>query len=179
MSNFLIDSDFTMLHDQDPEYRPNVGLMILNKNKEIFIAKRLDFKNAAPDALVWQMPQGGIDYGENPYQAALREMREEIGTDKVTLLAESHEWIRYDLPPHLAHKLWGGRYLGQKQKWYLFRFEGDDRDINLKTSHPEFCEWVWARPAQVLACSVEFKREVYQHLIREFQSYLTEGSHHD
>lgn len=162
--------------NKEHNYRPNVGLMILNNQQKIFIAKRLDFKNVSSEALVWQMPQGGIDEGEDPYQAALREMREEIGTDKVKLLAESKDWIKYDLPKYLIHKLWDGRYLGQKQKWYLFLFEGSDSDINLNTPHPEFCEWIWAHPTQVLERSVEFKRGVYKQLFHEFQDYLKKES---
>lgn len=156
----------------DPYYRLGVGMMIINEQKKIFIAKRIDIRNETPDDHSWQMPQGGVDHGEPPYQAALRELHEEIGTDKVSLIAQSSEWIRYDLPEHLANKLWGGRYLGQKQRWYLFQYEGNDSDFNLETKHPEFCDWKWESPERLPELVVYFKRKLYERVLEEFSDYL-------
>jgi putative (di)nucleoside polyphosphate hydrolase len=156
----------------DSAYRLGVGVMILNQKNKIFIAKRADLAHSVDQALVWQMPQGGVDYGEDPYLAALREMKEEIGTNDVTLLAETKDWAYYDLPEELAGKLWNGRFVGQKQKWYLFRYDGYDKDINIHTPHPEFCEWKWASPSEVLDLIVAFKRDLYYYLVHEFRDYL-------
>ncbi|HYE50420.1 MAG TPA: RNA pyrophosphohydrolase, partial [Azospirillaceae bacterium] len=124
----------------DPEllpYRPCVGIMLLNGQGHVFVGRRKD----TPDA--WQMPQGGIDEGETPRQAALRELEEEIGTARAEVLAETAGWHRYDLPPHLLGKVWGGRFRGQEQKWVCCRFTGTDADIDLATAHPEFDAWRW------------------------------------
>jgi putative (di)nucleoside polyphosphate hydrolase len=143
-------------------YRPGVGLMMFSRTGLVFVAQRLDSVDA------WQMPQGGIDAGEKPRQAALRELEEEIGTAKVTILAESQDWYAYDLPNELRRKLWGGRFRGQRQKWFALRFEGADSDINLKTKHPEFSTWKWTEVASLPALIVPFKRELYVSLVAEF-----------
>src|SRR5687768_5045371 len=109
-------------------YRPGVGIMLLNADNQVFVARRIDTISEA-----WQMPQGGIDEGEDPLQAALRELKEETGTDKAVLLRESHDWMTYDLPQALVPKIWGGRYRGQKQKWFAMRFTGQPSDININT----------------------------------------------
>ena len=119
-------------------YRPGVGIFLLNAVGEVFVAQRIDTRQEA-----WQMPQGGIDDGETPRQAALREMAEEIGTNKAEILAESRHWLSYDLPPELVSKVWKGRYRGQKQKWFALRFLGEDSDIDLATPEPEFLSWRW------------------------------------
>ena len=144
-------------------YRPCVGIMLLNRRGQVFVAKRIDMPSEA-----WQMPQGGIDVGETPHTAALRELREEIGTDKADLLAESQDWYDYDLPAELIGKLWGGRFRGQRQKWFVMSFTGRDGDINIATEHPEFLDWKWAELEQLPDLIVPFKRHLYELLVREF-----------
>ncbi len=143
-------------------YRPCVGIMLINKNGHIFVARRVD----TPDA--WQMPQGGIDPGESTADAALRELEEEIGTAKATVLAESGQWLSYDLPPNLLGKVWGGKYRGQTQKWVACRFTGSDADINLDTDHPEFDAWQWVSVEELPRMIVPFKRAIYDAVVKEF-----------
>lgn len=147
----------------DLPYRPGVGIMLLNREGRVFVAKRIDMVSEA-----WQMPQGGIDAGEEPLAAALRELKEEIGTDKAELLAESRDWYSYDLPEVLIPKIWGGKYRGQKQKWFALRFTGTDADINIATTHPEFSEWHWVPIRELPDIIVPFKRALYQALVEEF-----------
>ena len=148
-------------------YRPCAGMMVINDDGHVFVGARLD--NPA-DA--WQMPQGGIDKDEEPRQAALRELREEIGTDNVVILAESEDWLTYDLPPELLGKIWKGKYGGQKQKWFLMRFTGTDADINIATEHPEFREWKWA-PIETLADRiVPFKQSLYAQVVEIFRPII-------
>ena len=120
-------------------YRKGVGLMIFNDRGEILVARRIDMPSEA-----WQMPQGGIDSGEDPRRAAMREMREEIGTDKAEIVAESRGWLTYDLPAELVPKIWPGRYRGQPQKWFLLRFTAHEGDGRIDTHEPEFLDWRWA-----------------------------------
>lgn len=148
-------------------YRRAVGILLLNPENRVFVAKRRD---VAGDA--WQMPQGGIDKGETPRQAARRELKEEIGTDKAEFLAESKRWLCYDLPPELRAKAWGGRYRGQRQKWFAMRFTGTDRDIDLETAHPEFSAWKWVAPSTLPRLIVPFKRRLYRDLLEEFGDLL-------
>jgi putative (di)nucleoside polyphosphate hydrolase len=150
------------------EYRPGVGVMLLNRLGEVFVARRIDMIDAARS---WQMPQGGIDKGETPRQAALRELKEEIGTDKAEFLAESRMWLKYDLPVGLAAGVWGGRYRGQRQKWFVMRFTGNDADIDLATEHPEFDAWKWMRPERLPEMIVPFKRQLYIHILAEFRRH--------
>lgn len=154
-----------MMRD-DGLYRPNVGVMLLDRGGRVFVAKRIDYPGDA-----WQMPQGGIDDGEDPLSAALRELEEEIGTAKAELLAESRDWYRYDLPPELQGKLWGGRWRGQRQKWFAMRFTGTDRDINLATAHPEFSAWRWIEPDAVPRLIIPFKRAIYERVVEEFRPF--------
>ncbi len=143
-------------------YRPCVGVMLINDSGRIFVASRIDTPGA------WQMPQGGIDAGETPRDAALRELKEETGTDKATILAEASDWYRYDLPPDLAARTWNGRFRGQAQKWFAFRFDGTDEDIDLAAHEQEFDGWRWATPAEVLNGIVPFKKPVYEAVLEEF-----------
>jgi putative (di)nucleoside polyphosphate hydrolase len=151
-----------------PGYRPGVGIMLLNRAGEVFVGRRIDMPAAMP---AWQMPQGGIDPGETPFQAALRELREEIGTDKAALLGESQGWFKYDLPAELSRGIWGGRYRGQQQKWFAMRFTGDDTDIDLATEHPEFDAWKWVSPERLPDVIVSFKRQLYCEILAEFRIY--------
>jgi putative (di)nucleoside polyphosphate hydrolase len=148
-------------------YRPAVGIMLLNGRGEVLIARRIDMP--ARDA--WQMPQGGIDPGEAPRAAALRELEEELGTAKAEVLAESRQWLTYELPPDIAPRVWGGRYRGQRQKWFAMRFTGEDRDINLATRHPEFDAWRWVPPERLPELIVPFKRQLYLDILTEFREH--------
>ncbi|WP_333836200.1 RNA pyrophosphohydrolase [Novosphingobium sp.] len=152
-------------------YRPCVGLMIVNPQGRVFVGKRIDNKEG--DA--WQMPQGGIDEGEDVVPAALRELHEETGLspEHVTVLAQSREEHFYDLPPELVGKLWGGKYRGQRQAWLLLRFNGQDEDVVLDTHDPaEFCEWKWVEPEQLPDLIVPFKRRVYRQVVEEFRALI-------
>jgi putative (di)nucleoside polyphosphate hydrolase len=147
-------------------YRPAVGIMLLNRHGEVFVGHRIDM----PAMPAWQMPQGGVDPGETPRQAAMRELEEEIGTAKVDILAESRVWLKYDLPVELAGGIWGGRYRGQRQKWFVMRFTGSDGDINLATEHPEFDAWQWVAPDRLPDLIVLFKRQLYIDILAEFRA---------
>ncbi|NKJ41787.1 MULTISPECIES: RNA pyrophosphohydrolase [unclassified Novosphingobium] len=152
-------------------YRPCVGLMIVNPQGRVFVGKRIDNKEG--DA--WQMPQGGIDEGEELVPAAMRELHEETGltADHVTVLAQSREEHFYDLPPELVGKLWHGRYRGQRQSWLLLRFNGQDSDVVLDAHDPaEFCEWKWVDPEQLPDLIVPFKRRVYRQVVDEFRALI-------
>lgn len=144
-------------------YRRGVGIMLLNAESRVFVARRNDMRSEA-----WQMPQGGIDAGESPIDAAWREMGEEIGTRRATLLAESRDWLRYDLPLELVPELWSGRFRGQEQKWFAFRFAGHDADIDIATAHAEFLAWRWIDMAALPEVIVPFKRRLYRDLLAEF-----------
>ncbi|WP_170406014.1 RNA pyrophosphohydrolase [Ruegeria arenilitoris] len=150
-------------------YRPCVGLMLMNDQGKIFVGQRNDrFEDA------WQMPQGGVDEGEDPRTAALRELQEEIGVtpDLVEIVAETDGWLPYDLPHDIVPKIWKGRYRGQKQKWFLLRFLGTDDQIDIETDHPEFTRWKWQDPDRLIAEIVPFKRAVYERVMEAFRGYL-------
>ena len=138
--------------------------MLLNRRCKVFVAQRIDMPSAA-----WQMPQGGIDKGESPLAAAWRELKEEVGTDEAELIGQSRDWFDYDLPADLVPKLWRGRFRGQTQKWFVFRFLGRDGDIDLATEKPEFSDWKWADMADLPDLIVPFKRALYIRLVDEFQ----------
>lgn len=152
-------------------YRPCVGVMLVNSAGRVFVGKRIDNKEG--DA--WQMPQGGIDEGEDVHPAALRELEEETGVKPhlVTIIAESREEHLYDLPDFLIGKLWGGKYRGQRQKWLLMRFSGEDSDIDLDAhEHAEFEAWTWIEPEQLPDLIVPFKKRVYRQVLEEFRDLI-------
>jgi 8-oxo-dGTP pyrophosphatase MutT (NUDIX family) len=144
-----------------PGYRPGVGIMLLNRNNRVFVGRR-----RKPRGVGWQMPQGGIEPGETPRAAALRELKEEVGTGNADILAESRSWFCYDLPEELAGKSWNGRWRGQRQKWFAMRFKGRDADI--KIDRHEFDDWKWVRIGELPDLIVPFKRQVYVSVLSEF-----------
>ena len=148
-------------------YRPGVGVMLLNDAREVFVGQRLDSTLEA-----WQMPQGGIDPGEEPLATAFRELAEETGITKAELLAESAGWYYYDLPAELVGKLWKGRYCGQRQKWFAMRFTGGAQDIDIATAHPEFRSWRWSPVDELGRLIVPFKRALYEAVLAEFATLL-------
>jgi len=148
-------------------YRPCAGVVLLNDAGLVFAGQRIDMPGA------WQMPQGGIDESEEPHEAALRELAEETGTDKAEILAETRDWLVYDLPPELVGKALEGRYRGQKQKWFAMRFTGRDEDIDIRgVRHPEFDAWRWMATAELLDVIVAFKRGIYRSVFEEFSDLL-------
>ncbi|SDE41681.1 putative (di)nucleoside polyphosphate hydrolase [Salipiger thiooxidans] len=151
-------------------YRPCVGVMLVNAANEVFVGQRIDSEIPA-----WQMPQGGVDKGEAPRDAALRELWEETGviSDLVTVEAESPEWYPYDLPHDIVPRIWKGRFRGQEQKWFLLRFHGTDEQVNIETHHPEFSTWRWLAPSEVVGQIVPFKRAVYERVLADFAEYLS------
>ena len=156
--------------DAPPEgYRRNVGIVLLDRRGHIFAGCRQHSRDA------WQMPQGGIDKGEAPDEAALRELEEEVGTRKARILRSSEGWLNYDVPTEIAARLWRGKWRGQSQKWFAMRFLGKDRDIDVETKHPEFCGWRWMTADQLLAAIVPFKRDVYTAVLTEFADLLVTG----
>ena len=155
--------------DKPYEYRRGVGVMLINADKHVWVGARIDNTDDA-----WQMPQGGMDEGEEPWATALRELEEETGIEPhlVERLAECPERLRYDLPEELRGKLWGGKWIGQDQDWYLCRFLGRDSDIDIATDDPEFREWRWVEPARLPDLIVPFKRDLYRRLVAHFAKWL-------
>jgi putative (di)nucleoside polyphosphate hydrolase len=152
--------------NNDNLYRPCVGMMVLNEAGQVFVGQRIDKTSEA-----WQMPQGGIDDGESPIDAAMRELSEEIGTNDVEIITQIESWLYYDLPKELVSKFWGGKYIGQRQKWFLMRLN-PDAIINLATNEPEFSHYKWIQPLELPALAVEFKRDLYHEIFQYFKIYL-------
>jgi len=150
-------------------YRPAAGVMLLNAAGQVFVAQRLDSTLEA-----WQMPQGGLDPGEDPLTGALRELEEETGIapDKVEIIARAEEELTYDLPDDLLGKMWQGRWRGQRQTWFLARFTGTDDDVNLDTAEPEFRAWKWTDPKNLPLIIVPFKKKLYEDLLQIFAEWL-------
>ena len=150
-------------------YRPCAGVVLFRDDGLVFGGQRIDNPGEA-----WQMPQGGLDRGELPEEAALRELAEETGVPpaKVRVEAQTREWLRYDLPDDLRGRIWGGRYRGQEQMWYAMRFLGTDSDIDIATDHAEFSAWRWMTPDDLVATIVPFKRDLYRRVFADFRDIL-------
>ena len=150
-------------------YRPCAGIMLVNRSGKVFVGQRLDTRTEA-----WQMPQGGIDEGEDAEVAALRELEEEtdVSRDLVTILARSTDEHFYDLPEDLIGKLWHGKWRGQRQTWFLMRFTGEDSDVNIETAHQEFRAWQWIDPQELPTVIVPFKEKLYRNIVAEFAELI-------
>ena len=157
-------------------YRPNVGAALFNRQGLVFVARRADMPNAEGAAGGWQLPQGGIDDQEDPGTAVLRELEEEIGTRDAMVVGEHPEWLTYDLPPELLGRTLGGRFRGQRQRWFALRFTGRDSDIRLDLDpHPEFDAWRWAALDELPGLAVSFKRPIYEVLSGSFRRFTVPG----
>ena len=145
--------------------RLGVGIALLNHENKIFVGKRIDNPTNS-----WQMPQGGVDKNEDFLQAAKRELEEETSVRTVEVIKELNEWLTYDLPKNLLGKIWKGKYRGQKQKWFIMKFVGENKEINIKTKNPEFLDWKWIKPSDLPAVAVDFKINIYQKIAKELTS---------
>jgi len=152
-------------------YRSGVGIMLLSRGGTVFVGHRI---RMPPGLAKWQMPQGGIDTGETPRQAALRELREKIGTGRADVLAKSRGWFYHDVPEEIAQGIMGGRYRGNRQKWFAMRFTGSDADVNLATEHAEFDTWKWVKPEELPELVVPFMRRLYLDILAEFREFWLE-----
>jgi putative (di)nucleoside polyphosphate hydrolase len=160
---------------EDLPYRPCVGTAVFNRDGLVFIGRRVSGPEFGNGTYAWQMPQGGIDPGEDPWPAALRELYEETNIRSVERLGEIAEWLKYDLPPEFIPKAWGGKYRGQTQKWYALRFTGDDSEIDIAHPagghEPEFVEWRWEPLQNLPNLIIPFKRPVYERVVKEFAKF--------
>tara|TARA_Y100001970_G_C14234827_1_gene861146 strand:+ start:2409 stop:2894 length:486 start_codon:yes stop_codon:yes gene_type:complete len=149
--------------DKKLPLRLGVGIVLINNENKVFVGKRIDNQIGNH----WQMPQGGINENENFLQAAKRELEEETGVKTVKIIKELNDWLTYDLPKNLLGKIWGGKYRGQKQKWFVMKFVGKNEEINIKTQHPEFLDWKWIEPKELPQVAVNFKIEIYKKILEE------------
>lgn len=156
---------------QNLPYRLGVGMVILNKDKKIFLGRRGDSSHQNMQCC-WQMPQGGIHLGETPSMAVMREIKEEIDCNNAIIIAETKHWYSYQIPKFLIPRLWHGAFKGQKQRWFLLKFLGEDEDINVKTLHPEFVEWKWIDQKQLISNIIPFKKKLYKAVLNEFKMLL-------
>ena len=156
-----------MKSDDNLPLRIGVGVIVLNKENKVFVGKRRD--NPVDK---WQMPQGGVNHGEEFIDAMKRELEEETGIKNIKILKEINGWLEYELPEYLLGKIWKGKYRGQKQKWFIVRFVGNDTEINLETSKPEFIEWQWLDIEKLPIVIVEFKKRVYEELLPKIRSFI-------
>ena len=147
--------------------RSGVGIVVLNNENKVFVAKRIDNKKN-----FWQMPQGGVDEGEDFYDAAIRELEEETSIKSVSLIKKIDGLLTYHLPKELLGIIWKGKFKGQKQQWYIMRFKGDDKEINIRTKHPEFLEWKWVDPDKITELVVKFKLHIYEKIQEEVKKIL-------
>ena len=148
------------------DFRKGIGVFLINEKNKLWVGKRIDFKND-----YWQMPQGGIDDGEDPREAMIRELGEEVGIKKnYEILMELEQWLSYLLPDSLKKVVWGGRYVGQIQKWFACRFYGKDEEINLETHKPEFKDWKWIKPQDVMKSVIPFKKKLYRDVLKGFEN---------
>lgn len=165
MTTSLPGETMSLLPFADRPYREGVGIALFNRDGQVFVGRRNDTAEAA-----WQMPQGGIDDGETPAEAAMRELGEEVGTTKAEIIGQSRGWLEYDLPADLADKVWRGRYRGQRQMWFALRFLGRDADIDLEAHDAEFADWRWVPLGLTPSLIVPFKRPLYEMVVAEFES---------
>ncbi len=163
MTLVLLGESMSSITFAERPYREGVGIALFNREGHVFVGRRTDTDEAA-----WQMPQGGIDAGETPAEAALRELGEEVGTTKAEIIGQSRGWLEYDLPRDIADKVWHGRYRGQRQMWFALRFLGDDDDIDLDTHEAEFADWRWVPLGLTPSLIVPFKRPLYEMVVAEF-----------
>ena len=159
-------------------FRLCVGIALINSENKIFVGKRIDLSQGISKEIkgsqrFWQMPQGGVNKNENFFQAAKRELEEETGIKSVKLIKEIDGWLEYDLPDNLSNKIWNGKYRGQKQKWFIMKFTGDESEINVKTKKPEFLDWRWINIENITDTVVEFKSDVYNKLKNEVKKIIT------
>jgi putative (di)nucleoside polyphosphate hydrolase len=170
-------AEWKMTRFEDLPYRPCVGTMVINRDGLVFVGRRVSGPEHVDMVHAWQMPQGGVDPGEDPWPAALRELYEETNIRSVERLGEIAEWLTYDIPREIVGQAWGGKYRGQTQKWYALRFTGDDREIDIEhpaggAHEPEFVEWRWERASRLPDLIVPFKRPVYERVVREFAKFV-------
>jgi putative (di)nucleoside polyphosphate hydrolase len=164
-----------MTRFEDLPYRPCVGMMVLNRAGLAFVGRRIDGPEHVDATHAWQMPQGGVDAGEDPWPCALRELHEETNIRSVEKLGEIEEWLSYDIPRDILGRAWGGKYRGQTQKWYALRFTGDDSEIDVALPagghEPEFAEWRWEPIESLPKLVIPFKRPVYERVVKEFARF--------